>query len=101
MAAGVPVIVSRGTPWQEVEERKCGWWVENDPVTLARTLAKMMALSDDERREMGARGRKLVTEKYQWPVIGRKMAEAYERLVRRVDCKRKTTANVTFLSYTP
>ncbi len=80
MAAGLPVIVSRGTPWQEVEERECGWWVENDPVTLARTIAEMMSLPDDERREMGARGRKLVEEKYQWSAIGRQMAEAYEKI---------------------
>lgn len=81
MAAGLPVIASRGTPWQEIEERKCGWWVENDPETLARTIGEMMALTDDERREMGACGRKLVAEKYQWPVIGQKMADEYGKLI--------------------
>ncbi len=85
MAAGLPVIVSRGAPWQEVEERKCGRWVKNDPETLARTIAEMMALSDDERRAMGSRGRQLVAEKYQWPAIGRKMAAAYEDLSGRVE----------------
>ena len=27
--AGVPVITIKGTPWQELEERKCGWWMPN------------------------------------------------------------------------
>ena len=79
--AGLPVITTRGTPWAELEERKCGWWVENDLETLARTIQAMMALSDEERRAMGARGRKLVEEKYQWPAIGRQMAREYERVV--------------------
>ena len=81
LAAGLPVIASKGTPWAELEERKCGWWVENDPETLARTIQAMMALSDEERRAMGARGRKFVEEKYQWPAIGRQMAREYERVV--------------------
>ena len=81
LAAGIPVIASRGTPWAELVERKCGWWVENDPETLARTIREMMALSDAERAAMGARGRALVEEKYQWPAIGRRMLAAYENLL--------------------
>ncbi len=82
MAASLPVITTKGTPWAQIEERECGWWVENDPETLARTIQAMMALSDEERRAMGARGRKLVEEKYQWPAIGRQMAESYEKICR-------------------
>lgn len=78
MAAELPVIVSRGTPWQEVEERKCGRWVKNDPETLAQTIAEIMSLPGAERRAMGSRGRKLVAEKYQWSAVGRMMAEVYE-----------------------
>lgn len=88
MAAGLPVIASTGTPWQELVERKCGWWVANDPETLARTILEMMALTDEERRAMGARGRKLVEEKYQWPAIGRQMAMEYRRLMSRVELSR-------------
>lgn len=80
MAAGVPVIVSRGTPWQEVEERQCGWWVENDPETLARTIVEMMALSEDERCAMGARGREWIRRDFSWESVGREMLSAYEWL---------------------
>jgi len=81
LAAGLPVIASKGTPWAELVTSKCGWWVENDPETLARTICEMMSLTDDERREMGERGRKLVEEKYQWPAIGKQMAKAYQGLI--------------------
>ncbi len=88
MAAGLPVIASTGTPWQELVERKCGWWVANDPETLARTISEMMALTDEGRRAMGARGRKLVEEKYQWSAIGRQMAMEYRKLMNRVELSR-------------
>lgn len=80
MAAGVPVIVSRGTPWQEVEERQCGWWVENDPETLARTIVEMMALTENERCAMGARGREWIRRDFSWESVGREMLSAYEWL---------------------
>ena len=32
---GVPVVVSRGTPWQRVEREGCGLWVGNRPEELA------------------------------------------------------------------
>ena len=76
----MPVIVSRGTPWQEVEERQCGWWVENDPETLARTIVEMMALSEDERCAMGARGREWIRRDFSWESVGREMLSAYEWL---------------------
>ena len=81
LAAGLPVIASKGTPWSELEERKCGWWVENDPETLAAALREAMALSDEERAAMGARGRALVAEKYQWPAIGARMLGAYGEIL--------------------
>ena len=28
LRAGLPVITTKGTPWAELEERKCGWWVD-------------------------------------------------------------------------
>lgn len=77
MAHGKPVITSTGTPWGEVEGR-CGWWVENEVETLSGAIREMMGLSDEERRKMGIRGRKLVEEKYTWQAVARTMAEGYE-----------------------
>lgn len=81
LAQGVPVITTKGTPWQELEARRCGWWVDIGVEPLADSLRQAMGLTDAERREMGMRGRKLVEEKYQWPAIGRQMLAAYEGLL--------------------
>lgn len=83
LAWDLPVITSKGTPWMEVASSRCGWWVENDPETLAKTLQELMVLSDDDRRAMGMRGRELAQKKYSWAAVAWQMKEVYETLVRR------------------
>lgn len=59
---------------------RCGWWVDNDPETLAKALREAMSLSDEERRQMGEVGRQLVEVKYTWSAVAKKMGECYESL---------------------
>ena len=39
-----------------------------------------MLINDAQRREMGARGRKLVTEKYTWAAVVKAMVKGYEEV---------------------
>ena len=78
MAHGKPVVTSMNTPWKEVSELGCGWWVSNEPVKLSAALCELMVMSDDERRQMGENGRRLVKEKYTWNVAIKKMVKGYE-----------------------
>ncbi len=78
MAHGKVVITGSKTPWGEVVERKCGWWVDNDPADLSKAIAEMMMLSDDDRAAMGARGKALVEEKYTWSAVAKSMIEVYK-----------------------
>lgn len=79
---GVPVITTKGTPWQDIEEHKCGWWVDVGVEPLSITLKKAMSLQDCERAEMGERGKKLVEEKYTWGAVVKNMVEGYRKLAR-------------------
>ena len=81
LANGVPVITTKGTPWQELEERKCGWWIDIGVEPLAAALKAAMSLSDAERREMGVRGRSLVEEKYTWDAVVKAMVKGYESVL--------------------
>lgn len=81
LAMGVPVITTKGCPWSEIVERKCGWWVERTVEDIATALREATRLSDDQRLAMGASSRKLVEEKYTWPAIGEKVRRAYEGIV--------------------
>ena len=63
---------------------RCGWWVDNDPETLAKALRELMALSDEERQAMGLRGRDLVRKKYSWAAVASAMKMAYESILKGV-----------------
>jgi glycosyltransferase involved in cell wall biosynthesis len=78
LACGVPVITTKGTPWEELRTRQCGWWVDIGVEPLVAALREATELSDQERYEMGQRGRRLVEEKYSWPKIGRDMMAVYQ-----------------------
>lgn len=45
LAQGTPVIASRGTPWQALENEKVGFWPSNDPAGLAAAIEKALSLS--------------------------------------------------------
>jgi glycosyltransferase involved in cell wall biosynthesis len=78
LAHAVPVITTRATPWSELQDRQCGWWIDVGVEPLVTALKEATALSREQLREMGARGRKLVEEKYSWPQIAQQMLEVYE-----------------------
>ena len=81
--AGVPVITTKGTPWQELETESCGWWINVGIDALADALNKAMALSDDDRCEMGKRGRKLVEAKYTWDAACVAMIKGYNAILEK------------------
>lgn len=83
LAAGLPVIASKGTPWKILEDKQCGFWVENDSRSLSEAILKMMELGAAARLTMGARGRQFVEEQYTWAAVCGKMIQEYERLVGR------------------
>jgi len=78
LACGVPVIASRGTPWQDLITHRCGWWVDNDPESLANALREAMSVSEEERCAMGQRGQKLVEANYSWPKVASQMCTVFE-----------------------
>jgi glycosyltransferase involved in cell wall biosynthesis len=78
LACGVPVIASRGTPWEDLITHRCGWWVDNRPETLADALREATGLTDEERQAMGARGRDLVKTKYSWSPVAAQMKSVYQ-----------------------
>ena len=80
MAHGKPVITSAFTPWREVRDFGCGWWISNEPEQLADAIMQMMSLGDDELHNMGERGRMLVEKKYTWDAVVKKLVDEYKLL---------------------
>lgn len=76
LAAGTPVVASRNTPWRIVERRGCGRWVSVAVDDIADGIMEVLL---QDARSMGIRGQKLISERFDWPVV----AQRYERLLWR------------------
>ena len=42
MAQGTPVIASKNTPWEIIEKRKAGFWSENNPMDLKKSIERLL-----------------------------------------------------------
>lgn len=78
LALGIPVIASKGTPWQELESNNCGWWIANDVATFHHFFEKALRLSETERLVMAENGRRLILEKYSSQIVAKKMVKLYQ-----------------------
>ena len=80
---GLPVVATRGTPWGQLVERGCGWWVDPTPNALAQALAEGINLSATERHAMGLRGRDYAKVAFSWDRIGLTTVQLYEWILGR------------------
>jgi glycosyltransferase involved in cell wall biosynthesis len=78
LAHGVPVIAGKDLPWDRVEEKGCGLWVDNAPPALARAIQQMCAAPLEE---MGRRGRQWMIDDFSWDRLAQSMYEVYRPLV--------------------
>lgn len=81
LAAGLPVICTKGTPWSEVESENCGWWIDVGVEPLVAALKEAVGLSTDQLQKMGERGCTLVDAKYTWQAAAKKMLAGYADVV--------------------
>ena len=79
MAAGVPVVVTRTCPWEDVERERAGFWVAHDPSSIAAALATLLD-DPDAAHAMGARGRALIERKYRWPSVAAALVGHYAQV---------------------
>jgi glycosyltransferase involved in cell wall biosynthesis len=77
LAAGTPIVASRGTPWQEVEYAKCGKWVEN---SIEKTSQAILEMLQKDREELRTNARKLA-EKYDWENIALQFKDVFKAMI--------------------
>ena len=83
LAQGTPIIASKGTPWQALEENACGWWVDATPERLAETLSIALRMSEFERSERSAKANEFVRREFSWDSSARKVTELYGKIVNK------------------
>ena len=85
LAFGLPVITTKGAPWEELTAHECGWWIDLGHAELRQCLKGVLPLSKVELSAMGERGRALMARKYAWRRVAAEMKQSYEWLLGRND----------------
>lgn len=78
LAHEVPVIAGRGTPWEGLQTRGCGLWVDNHGPSLAAAIRQIrtMPLAD-----MGRRGRNWMETDFSWRSVSGQMLAVFRECV--------------------
>ena len=76
LANGLPVITTRGTPWEGLLHHGCGWWIEPTVVALTEALREALTLDNDALQLMGSNGRDYVRE-FDWGKIAKQTVDVY------------------------
>ena len=45
LSQGTPVVASLGTPWKGLTEHQSGFWIDNSPAEIAKTIDKILSLT--------------------------------------------------------
>ncbi|AKD05425.1 hypothetical protein PKOR_00710 [Pontibacter korlensis] len=78
LACGVPVITTKGAPWEDLERCNAGWWIDVGVEPLKACLREALAVDAHSLIEMGRNGRKLVKEDYSIQAVAKQTIELYK-----------------------
>jgi glycosyltransferase involved in cell wall biosynthesis len=80
LALGIPVITTKGAPWQGLEARSCGWWIDHGVSPLAAALDQAMGLDSVRLTAMGRAGRQWMESDFSWDSVASSMLSVYRWL---------------------
>jgi glycosyltransferase involved in cell wall biosynthesis len=80
MAASLPVITTNQTPWRQLIDHNCGWWIDVGEAPLTAALDSAMAMDEAERSAIGRRGYELIKREYAWPEVTEQIIQLYRWL---------------------
>jgi glycosyltransferase involved in cell wall biosynthesis len=85
LALKVPVITTKGTPWEELNTYHCGEWIDIGKDPLKAALQSMLTKPQEELQQMGNNGRTLIEDKYSMQAIAKQMLDLYKWVLRKKD----------------
>jgi len=85
LACDVPVITTKGAPWEELNTCNAGWWIDIGVQPLVEALQEALQLSEEQRIQMGQNGRKLVEEKYSIESVSKQMIQLYDWVLGKIE----------------
>lgn len=76
MAQGTPVVASTNTPWEIIEKRKAGFWAENNPIDLKKSIVSLLEVKNNEY-EKNAHS---LAKEYDWRHIAKQYQQVLEEI---------------------
>ena len=73
---GIPVIATKGTPWEILEKTNSGWWVQPKVDEIKQAINRAIFLKENEYLRMSENAKKL-SENYNWEDISQKFITLY------------------------
>jgi glycosyltransferase involved in cell wall biosynthesis len=80
LACGIPVVATKGTPWESIITNNCGWYIDDTQEAMISTIKEIKNTSKADLISMGKRGEHAVFE-FQSYAVAKVMAENYERIL--------------------
>lgn len=80
LSVGTPVMASLGTPWEELNNQGCGWWIDRTPENIAGVMQTVLEMSASDLLLMGKKGNVLVKTKYSSSMVAMQMKRMYDWL---------------------
>lgn len=77
LSNSTPVITTKGAPWQGLETKGAGWWIDIGVEPLVLALANAMAMPKAQLNDKGAKGRDWMQKDFSWNSIAKDMASFY------------------------
>lgn len=64
LAQSTPAITSHGTPWQVLEEKNSGYWIDNYPINIGKTIDRLLLLPEEEYQQMRTNAYQLCCDEF-------------------------------------
>lgn len=81
----IPCIATFGSPWENLVKHQCGWWVPATQDGITSAVLSALETPEQELRDMGKRGRLLVSSEYSVEHVAQQMKQLYEWILGKGD----------------
>ncbi|AUS05832.1 glycosyltransferase [Pseudotamlana carrageenivorans] len=85
LACKVPVITTKGTPWEDLIVNNCGDWIDIGLEPLIKSLNTFLTKTPQELQTMGKNGRNLIEKKYTIEAVASDMLALYQWILKKRD----------------
>ena len=81
LAQGTPVVASKGTPWQVLENENAGFWITNSPESIADTIDTILSMELADYKEKANNAQELANQQFDIKKNIKKWMDVYLKIL--------------------